>query len=72
MDSLEFPAQEILDESFHVNDYEEGTLYVKVRKHWWQFWLPKQVVAGCYTKVGKQVIMSAFEKTWIEMEVGKK
>ena len=38
-----------------LEDYEVGTLQVKVRKRWYQFWLPKYVLYGHYTKIGKIV-----------------
>ena len=38
-----------------LEDYEEGTLDIKVRKHWYQFWLPKYVSYGYYWKIGNKV-----------------
>lgn len=42
-----------------IDDYEEGTLDIKVRKHWYQFWLPKYITYGNYYKIGKVV------KVWL-------
>jgi hypothetical protein len=51
-------AQSMLD------DYEEGVFCVAVRKHWWQFWLPVQVVAGSYTTIGNVTRLHAFGAEW--------
>ena len=48
-----------------MNDYEEGSLYVDVRKRWWQFWLPKQVFAGRYVSIGNQTQLFAFNNVWL-------
>lgn len=48
----------------HLDDYEEGVVYVSVRKHWWQFWLPVSVVAGRYTTIGKVTLLYAFRSEW--------
>ena len=50
----------------NLDDYEEGPLWVTVRRHWWQFWLPEKVIAGTYTTIGSQTQMFAFERVWIE------
>ncbi len=38
-----------------LDDYEEGELRARVRRHWWQFWLPISVSAGYYTRIGNVV-----------------
>jgi hypothetical protein len=47
-----------------LDDYEEGVFCVAVRKHWWQFWLPVQVVAGSYTTIGNVTRLHAFGAEW--------
>ena len=55
-----------------LDTYEEGSLYVDVRKHWWQFWLPKQVFAGRYVSIGNQTHLFAFNNVWLAvMPVGE-
>ena len=45
-----------------LNTYEEGSLYVDVRKHWWQFWLPKHEACACYTRIGSRVFCTLSNK----------
>lgn len=47
-----------------LDDYEEGTFSVPVRRKWWQFWLPKSILAGSYTKQGNNWELRAFERMW--------
>jgi hypothetical protein len=56
-----------------LDDYEEGSLYVDVRKHWWQFWLPRRVFAGRYVSIGNSTQLFAFNNIWMAvMPVGEK
>lgn len=32
-----------------------GCLFIKVRQHWWQFWLPRRVCYGSWGIVGEVV-----------------
>ena len=53
-----------------LNDrYEEGCLMasIAVRRHWWQFWLPKSVNAfiGNYTAIGSLTSVSLIDGTQI-------
>jgi len=49
-----------------LDNYEEGHLWVTVRLHWWQFWLPEKVIAGTYLTIGYHSQMYAFGKVWKE------
>lgn len=61
-------------------DYETGTVPVRlrVREHWWQFWLPKYVTADhlvMYTRVGPFIHLDVAVDTvkahiTVEMESG--
>jgi hypothetical protein len=51
-----------------LDNYEEGSLWVTVRRHWWQFWLSKKVIAGSYTTIGNSTTLCAFGQLWRRVE----
>ena len=51
-----------------LEDYEEGSFSVPVKRKWWQFWLPKSVDAGIYIKIGGQWKLSAFQRVWFSLD----
>ena len=52
-------AEPAVFEGEYMEDFEQGDfwVHVKVRKKWWQFWLPKTIpyCQATYTRIGKWV-----------------
>jgi hypothetical protein len=55
-----------------LDNYEEGEFLVPVRRHWWQFWLPRSVVGGRYVSIGAVTTIYAFNKTFHVITEGLK
>lgn len=47
-----------MKEFYDLDDYETGelTINIPIKKHWYQFWLPKTInyEYGSYVKIGNQ------------------
>lgn len=42
-----------------LDDFEEGEFIAPVRRHWYQFWLPRFVTVGSYTRICGHVSVSS-------------